>query len=386
MDVLGQDRREGLGRKAESRVGLLLAMLVSIVLLLSSLYSAEASVFKKARETVIDAAAPALTLLAGPISYIQGVVGNISDYFNVLEQNQALREENAELRQWMNEALALRETLATYERLQSYLKPPEVSPIDAFVVGESNDAFAHSMIVNAGAKDGVERGQAVVDDRGLVGRIVNSGNTASRILLLTDVQSRIPVYIEGAEQEGILVGKTSTKPAISFIESSDPVTFAPGQRVLTSGAGGVLPRGIPVGTIVEEKEGEAVVDLYANYARTRMVRVINYEFPQVEPAPAEAVEPAPRGEQGESTESQPAAAPAREPSPAQTTAAEPALEEESAEPLQTDDEPVFEPEIAPILEEPAAGPDAAPQEPADAPALPDAAPPAAETPAEPVDG
>jgi rod shape-determining protein MreC len=195
MEVLGQDRREGLGRKAESRVGLLLMILVSILLLLSSLYSAEASVFKKARETVIDTASPVLKILSGPIAYIQGVVGDITDYFNVLEQNQALREENAELRQWMNEALALRETLSSYQQLQGYHTPPNVTPIDAFVVGESNDAFAHSMIVNAGAKAGVERGQAVVDDRGLVGRIVDAGAKASRILLITDVQSRITVYI-----------------------------------------------------------------------------------------------------------------------------------------------------------------------------------------------
>lgn len=345
MDVLGQDRREGFGRKAESRVSLLVMILVSILLLLSSLYSAEASVFKKARETVIDAAAPALSLLAGPISYIQGIVGDIRDYFNVLEQNQALREENAELRQWMNEALALRETLSAYQQLQGYQTPPEVSPIDAFVVGESNDAFAHSMIVNAGAKDGVARGQAVVDDRGLVGRIVDAGSSASRILLLTDVQSRIPVYIEEAELEGILVGRTKTRPAISFVESSDPVTFTPGQRVLTSGAGGVLPRGIPVGTIVEERDGEAVVDLFANYARTRMVRVINYEFPEVEPTPS--VEKAvPAGDAAQAAEPVPQAV-VQNPTPPPPRNDEPVQTDDEAPVIPLEDLPPGEPEIAP---------------------------------------
>lgn len=290
MDILGQDRREGLGRKADSRFGLVTLTIVSGLLLLSSLYSAEASVFRKARETVIDAAAPALGLLSGPIAYIEGLAGHVGDYFRVLEQNQALREENAELRQWMNEALALRKTVAAYEKLQGYRAPPEATPIDAFVIGDSNDAFTHSMLVNAGAKAGVERGQAVVDDRGLVGRIVEVGANASRILLLTDVQSRVPVYIEEAGAEGILVGRTKARPAISFIESSDPVSFEPGQRVLTSGAGGVLPRGLPVGVVAEERDGEALIDLYANYALTRMVRVINYRFVPAEPA-AETDEP-----------------------------------------------------------------------------------------------
>lgn len=285
MEVLGQDRREGLGRKAESRAVLVTMLVASLVLLLSSLYSAEASVFRKARESVIDAAEPLLSLFAAPVAYIQGVLGEVSDYFNVMEQNKALRAENAELRQWMDEAIALRKTLAQYEALKAFHAPPEAKPINASVIGDSNDAFTHAMLVNVGAPDGVKRGQAVVDDRGLVGRIVEAGKSASRILLLTDAQSRVPVFVEDANLEGILVGRTNARPAISFSLSSEAATFQRGQRVLTSGAGGVVPRGLPVGEIVEERDGEAVVDLYADYARARLVRVIDYHFPSLEPPP-----------------------------------------------------------------------------------------------------
>ncbi len=299
MEYLGQDRREGLGRKAHSRFVLILLILVSVLLLLSSLYSAQASVFKKAREGVMDAASPVLTLFSGPVAYVNGVFGSIGDYFNVMEQNKALREENAELRQWMNEALELRETVAAYEALQGYLAPPDAQPISAFVIGESNDAFARSMIVNAGRTNNVEVGQAVVDENGLVGRIVEAGGDASRVLLLTDIQSRIPVYVEGSDVEGILVGNTRARPIISFTASADDVEAEPGERVLTSGAGGALPRGLPVGVVTGENRGEITVDLYANYARTRMVRVINYAFPVVEPAPPEAAVEAETGAEGE---------------------------------------------------------------------------------------
>jgi len=281
MEFLGQDRREGLGRRANSRFVLILLILVSVLLLLSSLYSAQASVFKKAREGVIDATAPVLELFSGPVAYFNGVAGNISDYFNVLEQNKALRDENAELRQWMNEALELRKVVAAYEGLQTYHAPPEAQPIDAYVIGEANDAFARSMIVNAGRTQNVEPGYAVVDDKGLIGRIVDTGGSASRVLLLTDIQSRIPVFVEGTGLEGILVGNTRGKPAISITESADDVEIAQGQRVLTSGAGGVMPRGLPVGVIDGQTRDEIVVDLYANYARTRLVRIINYEFPAI---------------------------------------------------------------------------------------------------------
>jgi rod shape-determining protein MreC len=261
---------------------LLLLILVSILLLLSSLYSAQASVFKKAREGVLDAAAPALELLSGPIAYINKNLGHVSDYFNVLKQNEALRRENDELRAWMNEALELREIVAAYGALQNYAAPPTAHPVDAYVIGETNDAFARSMIVNAGRARNVEEGFAVVDDKGLIGRIVETGARASRILLLNDIQSRVPVLVEGADVEGILVGRTRERPAISFIETSGPVEIASGQRVVTSGAGGVLPRGIPVGEIYGERRDEIIVDLYANYARTRMVRILNYEYPTID--------------------------------------------------------------------------------------------------------
>lgn len=292
MEYLGQDRREGLGRKANSRVLLLLLILVSIFLLLSSLYSAQASVFQKAREGVLDATSPILELFAGPIAYINGTVGYVADYFAVLEQNEALRLENAELRQWMNEAIELRTLVAGYEGLQTYEAPPAAQPIDAFVIGEANDAFARSMIINAGRRKNVEAGQAAVDSDGMIGRVVHTGANASRILLLTDVQSRVPVFVEGADIEGILVGRSRGRPSISIVESSDDIEILPGQRVMTSGVGGVLPRGLPVGVIEGRQDKDIVVDLYANYTRTRLVRIINYEFPSVD---NEAPEFAPNG-------------------------------------------------------------------------------------------
>ena len=286
MEYLGQDRREGLGRKSAPRFVLVLLILVSVLLLLSSLYSAQASVFKKAREGVIDAAAPVLELVAGPVAYVNELFGYVGDYFRVLEQNEALREENAELRQWMQDALELRTIVASYEGLQTYQAPPEALPIDAFVIGEANDAFSRSMIVNAGRARNVETGQAVVDENGLIGRIVHTGANASRVLLLTDIQSRVPVYIEGADAEGILVGNTRKKPVIDIVAGADDVAPAPGQRVLTSGAGGALPRGLPVGVVDRVSGGDIVIGLYADYVRTRMVRIINYEFPDPDDAAA----------------------------------------------------------------------------------------------------
>ncbi|MGE0180891.1 MAG: rod shape-determining protein MreC [Parvularculaceae bacterium] len=290
MDVLGHDRREVFGLKANSHTGLLLFSLVSLILLLSSLYAAEASVFKKARETAMETAAPVLALFAGPIGWVHDRVGDVSDYFRVLEENKALREENAALRQWEDEARSLRAVISALEELDAYNAPPAAKPINAFVIGEANEAYAHSMIVNAGAKDGAEVGFAAVDERGMIGRIVDVAPNASRILLLNDIQSRIPVFVEGSYVEGLLVGRSTSNPTIAITMLANGDRIEPGQRVVTSGAGGVLPRGLTVGVISKLTEKEAIVELSADYARTRLVRIIDYDFPQVDEATPEPVD------------------------------------------------------------------------------------------------
>lgn len=290
MDVLGRDRRDGLNRRAGAGVGRLTLTLVSAILLLSNLYAAEASVFRKAREGALSFAAPVLEAFAGPVGVIQDVVGRVEEYFFVLEQNKSLREQVEALRHWEHDARDLRELISAYEALGYYFPPPGVTPVNAMVIGESGDAFVHSMIVNAGREAGVAPGQAVVDDRGLVGRVVDASGGAARILLLTDVQSNVPVYVEGSEVEGILAGRTTERPAIIFTRNDDLQSVEAGQRVVTSGAGGSLPRGLPVGAVADVGESEAAVDLDANYARTRLVRIINYEFPDVED---DAAAPAP---------------------------------------------------------------------------------------------
>lgn len=293
MDVLGKEGRQAFGLRSNSQVGLLLFSLVSLILLLSSLYAAEASVFKKARETALEAASPVLAFFSGPIAWAQDRIGDVGDYFRVLEQNKSLREENAALRQWEEEARSLRGVISALQELDAYEQPPEARPINALVIGEANEAYAHSMIVNAGADDGVKRGYAAVDERGMIGRIVDVSSNAARILLLNDVQSRIPVFVEGSYVEGLLVGRSTSRPAISITMLADADKIAPGQRVVTSGAGGVLPRGLAVGVIDRVNEKEALVDLSADYARTRMVRVLSYEFPQVETGAAAVGEEGP---------------------------------------------------------------------------------------------
>ncbi|MEL7028137.1 MAG: rod shape-determining protein MreC [Pseudomonadota bacterium] len=268
-------------KRGGGRFGLIFFIALSFVLIVLSRNAAEASVFEKARAGVADAARPLLELIAGPIGLVGGVLGDVSDYFGVMEENRQLKEERDELLRWKARAIALEQRLTHVQKLANMSVEPEMTFQTARVVGDSEGPFVRAMIVNAG---GVDRGQAVVDEFGLVGHIIAPGRVSSRILLVTDLNSRIPVFVEGAEASAVLAGDNSSRPRLKFLKEEDVI--AVGQRVITSGDGGVLPRGLPVGVVSSVREGEPRVKPFVDFDRTEFVRILNYEFPMsVDPAP-----------------------------------------------------------------------------------------------------
>jgi rod shape-determining protein MreC len=159
--------------------------------------------------------------------------------------------------------------------------PEEVMPsITARVIGESNRPFVKTMILNAGTEHGVRKGQAVADDRGLIGRIYLTGERTSWVILLTDLSSRVPVMIESSQRRAILAGDNTPTPALDLDlagGTATPDTAKPGDRVLSTGDGGLLPAGVPVGVVIEEG-GDLRVALFAANAGD-FVRVLEYGVP-----------------------------------------------------------------------------------------------------------
>ncbi|MGV6802514.1 MAG: rod shape-determining protein MreC [bacterium] len=271
-------RRDGTIVRNKRRLSVVFFLAISIFMILFSLYGAQASVFEKAREAVVDIAEPVLEILSAPVKMINKRIGNISDYLNVLEQNEQLRQENDELREWMNEALLLRRKVAYFESVLNMHSTSQTDVIDAKVVGETGGPYQRSMILNVGRNDGVQPGDAVIDAEGLIGHVVTVGSRASRILLLTDFASRTPVFVEGANIEAILAGRYSEMPELKFLAVRDRQSLNVGQRLITAGTDGILPRGLPVGEIAEVTDKTITIKLYSDYSATDLVRVVNYQF------------------------------------------------------------------------------------------------------------
>ena len=258
------------------RFSLLGFLLLSTILL--SLGRAEAYVLEQARDAITDAARPVLELLASPFAGTRDFFRNMGQIVDLYKENERLRAENERLLQWKAAALRLEKTVERYQALLNVSLSARTEFVTGRVIGDSGGPFVRTFIVNAGREDGVKKGQGVIAGDGLIGRVIGTGNTSARILLLSDLNSRIPVVIEPGLSPAILAGDNSEMPEVAYLDPQAEIR--PGDQVITSGDGGALPRGIPIGSIVSDPDGEGFrVRLNTPLARIDFVRVLNYSFP-----------------------------------------------------------------------------------------------------------
>ncbi|MCF8466433.1 MAG: rod shape-determining protein MreC [Sneathiella sp.] len=251
--------------------------LISLSVALLFLGKANIGVIESLRTTTTDILSPVLTTIAQPVDAFHKAVARVHKLTSLIDENERLREENARLLKWQAVGRSLAQENENYRQLLNALSDPLVLPITARVVGDSGGPFVRTLLLNAGSRDGVRVGQAVVAPLGLVGRIAEVGERSARVLLLTDLNSRIPVVLERSRYKGILVGDNSTSPRLEFLPTN--ATVVPGDRVVTSGDGGMLPAGRPVGIVSSVDERRIRVQTFADWNRLEYVSVLRYDLP-----------------------------------------------------------------------------------------------------------
>ena len=155
----------------------------------------DAPLMERVRTRVTDVVAPILDLVSQPIKSLNMTVGQVREIYQVLEENAELREQNARLLQWQATARRLEAENIALHSLLNFVPGPEASVITARVIADTGGAFAHSLVLNAGSRNNVRKGQAAVTGDGLVGRIAGVGTRSSRLLLITDLNSRIKALV-----------------------------------------------------------------------------------------------------------------------------------------------------------------------------------------------
>jgi rod shape-determining protein MreC len=268
-------------RASLQRIGFPILVLASIVAVL--LAKADQPVFEPLRVAAANAAAPMLAALSQPLSAAQRAIGQVRAFVDVYGENQRLREDNENLLQWQQAAQRLAAENSSLRGLLKVVPEPAISYVTARVIAYSGGAYVRSVLVDAGGEDGVARGQAAITGDGLVGRVSEVGPQAARVLLLTDLNSRVPVVIENAHARAVLAGDNSPRPALLYLEPQTPVK--PGDRIVTSGDGGLFPPGLPVGVVAAIGDGEARVEPFVALSQVDYLRVVDYGLARLLPDP-----------------------------------------------------------------------------------------------------
>jgi rod shape-determining protein MreC len=244
---------------------------------------ADQLLFDSLRTSVTDIVAPVLNAVAQPLNAAASVVDRVKLIVTTYQQNVRLEAENGKLLQWQQAALNLD---AENQQLRSMLKAvpkTSISYVTSRVIANSGGAFVRMILINAGTEDHVGRGQAAITGEGLVGRLTEVGERASRVLLITDLNSRIPVTIESTHVAAVLAGDNSERPRLLYLPSSDAVKV--GDRVVTSGEGGVFPPGLPVGVVSAIDSVGPRIEPYVEMSQLGYVMVVDYGLSNALPQP-----------------------------------------------------------------------------------------------------
>jgi rod shape-determining protein MreC len=241
---------------------------------LMMLGKADAVLMERLRVQVNEAVAPILEILSQPIDAVARVAEQVQSWIALHDENERLYRDRERLLQWQTVARHLEAENATLRQLLKFVPEPDARFVTARVIADSGGAFAHSLLLSAGASSGVGKGQAVVTGEGLVGRIAGVGDGAARVLLITDLNSRIPVLVGSDRTRAILAGDNSNRPKLLYLKPD--AVIAEGDQVVTSGHAGAFPPGLAIGAVASVSDGEIRVTPFVERSRLEYVRVVDY--------------------------------------------------------------------------------------------------------------
>jgi rod shape-determining protein MreC len=252
------------------------AVLILIAISLMVVHRTDAVPVEKLRIAVADMAAPVMAAISQPFETLADSFSGIKTMRQLKAENIRLKAENERLQQWYDAALKYQAQNKSLQDLLNLKADPALTFVTTRVVSDPGGSFVKSVLLPVGGGDNVAKGNAVMSGRGLIGRITEVGARSSRVLLVTDLNSRIPVIVQNTRTHAILAGKNADTLRLERLPIDSSLTV--GQRIVTSGDGGQLPPDIPIGTIIEVGPGGIVVQPLADMNALTYVQVINAQM------------------------------------------------------------------------------------------------------------
>ena len=218
-------------------------------------------------------------IVSGPEKIVQNSFNNISSHFNYYDDYQKTKYKlgQIESKDLSNQILIL-ENIKYKQLVDDYfIKDNEIF---AKVLIDKSSPFLRSVVLNKGSKNNIKLGMAVLDEDYLVGKVVEVNFFTSRVLLLSDINSKIPVSISPGEVQAIMSGDGKQDGMLQYIKDSDLKESEKEMIVTTSGAGGLFMSGILIGEIPKEDiislASNLRVNLYKDFTQLKYVKVISF--------------------------------------------------------------------------------------------------------------
>ncbi|MEL6889303.1 MAG: rod shape-determining protein MreC [Pseudomonadota bacterium] len=253
---------------------LVLAVLILALTSTFLLWRIDSPRVERFRAQVTDRIVPNMDWAMAPVTGTINLFRDFQSYRRIAEQNAELRRELRQMEAWKEAALQLEQENARLLDLNNVRLDPRLTYITGVVLADSGSPFRQSVLLNVGARDGIVEGWATMDGIGLVGRVSGVAQNTARVIMVTDASSRVPAVIQPSGQKAIVAGDNTAAPPIDFLENPDLVRA--GDRVITSGDGGVFPAGLLVGQVAEDPGGRLRVRLAADYERLEFLRVLRH--------------------------------------------------------------------------------------------------------------
>ena len=274
-------------RQALNRLTLPVMIAASFAVML--LGKADVILAERARMALADTLAPLYGAVAEPMRSLRRGFDELEGLASLRTDNARLREENDRLRRWQAAALALEAENNALKANLRWIPDPAPSYVTAPVVTDAGGVYARSVLLSTGPNHPIGKGQIALDERGLVGRVTEVGNRSARVLLITDMNSRIPVTLENSRARAMLAGNNTARPRLMFWPEG--VMPQDGERVVTSAQASAFPAGLPVGVVRYNANNVPEVEPAALLDRLEVVRIFDYGLggvtaPEVAAAPS----------------------------------------------------------------------------------------------------
>ena len=256
-----------LQRGAAQKFSLISLIIIAIIIFFLDVYGFK---FMKPIRSIINDGVYRISLVASsPSRYLPEVTGSITNLLNMRDENERLKKElqvyrqkELEVEYLTNQNKNLRKIIESEE---TYLGKENI--ILSKVLIDKSSPYLKSIIINRGSQSGIKKGMPVLDKEFLIGRVVETNYLSSRVLLLTDLNSRIPVTFGEESTQAILKGNGRSRPILEYLPEGYVVE--PGIEIFTSGKDGIFFSGSPIGTTTEDGE----VKLFSESSQLSFVKI-----------------------------------------------------------------------------------------------------------------